>query len=192
MRAIELLPVVDGRFRDGPDLSLLDEAAAALARRLSVSCHVREAPLDASSAFDPERNQSHSTRILQMIEESAAARAGPDVRVVGVTALDLFVPVLTFVFGEAQLAGCVAVVSLHRLSEEHYGLPPDRALLVARTVKEIVHELGHTLGLRHCEDWRCVMSSAHSVEAIDARGETFCDACGRVFAHPTGGLMPRA
>jgi archaemetzincin len=94
-----------------------------------------------------------------------------------VTDVDLYIPVLTFVFGEAQLGGRCALVSLHRLHEEFYGLPPSPELLRHRLVKESVHELGHVLGLRHCPDWRCVMASTHDVERIDLKGEEYCPSC---------------
>jgi archaemetzincin len=99
----------------------------------------------------------------------------------GVTDIDLYVPVLTFVFGEAQLRGPAAIVSAHRLHEEYYGLPADEGVLVQRLVKETLHELGHTQGLRHCTDWRCVMSSAHTVERVDIRQAGFCAACARLL-----------
>ncbi len=101
--------------------------------------------------------------------------------VLGVTALDLYVPILTFVFGEAQLSGPCAVISTHRLSDEFYGMPRNEEMLVGRMLKELLHELGHTQGLRHCSDWRCVMSSAHSVERIDVRAAAYCRACAGAF-----------
>jgi archaemetzincin len=51
-----------------------------------------------------------------------------------------------------------------------------------RLVKEAVHELGHTFGLRHCDDWRCVMTSSHGVERLDVKSAEFCFLCGRVVA----------
>jgi archaemetzincin len=72
------------------------------------------------------------------------------------------------------------VVSCYRLEEEHYGLPADEAKLRGRLTKEAVHELGHTFGLGHCEDWRCVMASSHGVERLDVKGAEFCEECGRV------------
>ena len=108
---------------------------------------------------------------------AGARSADPDARVLGVTACDLYVPVLTFVFGEAQLDGNCAVVSTARLHEEFYGLPAREDLLRERLVKEAAHELGHTFGLRHCADWRCVMASSHAVERLDVKGAEFCAAC---------------
>ena len=73
-------------------------------------------------------------------------------RLLGITDVDLFIPMLSFVLGQAQLGGPTAVVSVARLRQEFYGLPPDLPLLRARAVKEAVHEIGHTFGLTHCAD----------------------------------------
>jgi len=94
-----------------------------------------------------------------------------------VTGVDLFIPVLTFVFGEAQLGGRAAVVSTFRLRSEAYGLPPDPELLLARLTREVLHELGHTYGLVHCTDSACVMASTTYVEQIDLKGPSFCTGC---------------
>jgi len=161
---------------DGVDPDRLDALAADLARVFGVSCHVRKGALDASFARDAAREQYHSTAILERLR---GLDADPGVRVLGVTAHDLFVPIFTFVFGEAQLEGHCAAVSWYRLSEEHYGLPADEGKLRERLAKEAVHELGHTFGLHHCEDWRCVMASSHSVERLDLKGVEFCEECGR-------------
>ena len=133
----------------------------------------RQRNLDLAFALDGRRGQYYSTAILQRLERIS----DPDARILGVTACDLYVPVLTFVFGEAQLDGNCAVVSTARLDEEFYGLPPREDLLRERLVKEAVHELGHTFGLRHCADWRCVMTSSHAVERLDVKTGEFCERC---------------
>jgi archaemetzincin len=105
-------------------------------------------------------------------------------RLLGVTERDLFVPILTYVFGEAQLNGPCALVSVHRLHEEFYGLPKDSGRLLQRLFKESVHELGHTYGLHHCNDWRCAMASSHAVERLDLKEAEFCSGC-RQALHPS-------
>ena len=98
-------------------------------------------------------------------------------RLLGVTDRDLYIPILTFVFGEAQMGGSSAIVSYHRLRQEFYGLPPDLDLLANRLLIESVHELGHTLRLTHCDDFRCAMASSHAVEWIDIKDSGFCEDC---------------
>jgi archaemetzincin len=92
--------------------------------------------------------------------------------------VDLFIPVLTFVFGQAQLDGPGAVVSTYRLRSEFYGLPGDEGMLVERAIKECVHELGHSFGLVHCQDYGCVMHASSSVDEVDIKGADFCRRCG--------------
>ena len=99
------------------------------------------------------------------------------VRVLGVAGVDLFIPVLTYVFGEAQLDGRVAVISAHRLDSQLYGLPANRRLLLERPRKEAIHELGHTYNLVHCHAELCVMTSSTYVEGIDLKSDRFCDRC---------------
>ena len=91
--------------------------------------------------------------------------------------VDLYVPVLTYVFGEAQLDGKAAVVSTHRLRDELYGLPQNPQKLRERLEKEAVHELGHTFGLIHCPKPNCVMYTSTYAEEIDFKPMNFCETC---------------
>jgi archaemetzincin len=152
---------------------LLDAVVAGLAREFRTSCAVAEHVIDPSFAHHPERNQYHSTAII----EHMTRLDGPETGLLTVTALDLYIPILTFVFGEAQLGGHCAVVSCHRLTQEFYGLPPDPDILIERLVKEAVHEYGHTLGLTHCDDYECVMAASHAVEWLDLKGSSLCEEC---------------
>lgn len=130
--------------------------------------------LDLQPFYAPERRQHHATLLLAALLRHLPA---PDAKIVGVTAEDLFIPVLTFVFGQSQLDGPAAVVSTHRLHNEFYGLPANETLLRTRTVKEVLHELGHAYGLVHCRDQLCVMRASTYVEEVDLKDAWFCEAC---------------
>lgn len=173
MKPIHLIPLCNGHGPMEPGLDALEHLAATLARTFRTPCRIRPETFDVAFALDERRQQYYSTAILQRMEKVSDL----DARILGVTACDLYVPVLTFVFGEAQLDGNCAVVSTARLHEEVYGLPPHEDLHRERLVKEAAHELGHTFGLRHCGDWRCVMSSSHGVERLDVKGAEFCASC---------------
>ncbi len=179
LESIQLLPLALTSGEGAPRVELIDRLAAEAARVLAVSCQVETAPLSVDYAFETLRCQVWSTPVLARLQERARRRGQI---MLGLTMLDLYVPILTFVFGEAQLNGPAAVVSAHRLREEYYGMEASDDALVARLLKETLHELGHTQGLKHCTDWRCVMSSAHTVERIDIRQAGFCGPCARIFA----------
>lgn len=153
--------------------SLLDAVLSGLAREFRTPCSLAPEVIDASFAHHPERNQYHSTAII----EHMARLETNGTALIAVTPHDLYIPILTFVFGEAQLGGTCAVVSYHRLTQEFYGLPPDRELMTERLVKEAVHELGHTFGLTHCDDYECVMAASHAVEWLDLKGTSLCVDC---------------
>lgn len=161
-----------------PALPLLGAVTNALSRELRAPAIVAEQRVDPTFAHHPERNQYHSTAI---IEHLARLNGHQDELLVGVTELDLYIPILTFVFGEAQLGGTIAVVSYHRLTQEFYGLPSDPSLLTERLVKEAIHEVGHTTGLTHCDDYECVMAATHAVEWLDLKGAAFCGECRRTL-----------
>lgn len=153
---------------------LLHSLRTHLTQVFSIPVVLSSQSLDPAFSFHPERRQYHATELLARLDKVENPAAW---RMLGVTTADLYIPILTFVFGEAQLSGRCAIVSLHRLRQEFYGLPPDRRLLETRLLKEALHELGHTLGLVHCDDHRCVMSPAHSVEWIDVKEARFCPRC---------------
>ena len=168
MNLVHLLPV--GKV----DMSLLRDLRAQIPRCLRVDCEIYPASLDAAPSYHAERQQYHSSEILQRMQSLVRPR---DWRVLAVADVDLYIPILKYVFGEAQMGGPCAVVSVHRLRQEFYGLDRDDGLVSQRLLKESVHELGHTLDLHHCQDYLCLMSSSHSVEWIDLREGAFCDSC---------------
>ena len=130
--------------------------------------------IDPREAFDPKRRQFHSTRLLALL---AALPAPEGSRTLGVADVDLFIPILTFVFGEAELGGTAAVISAARLKQEFYGLPADEILFYERCAKEGMHELGHTLGLVHCPAFDCVMHYSNSIEDVDLKRASWCRGC---------------
>jgi archaemetzincin len=127
---------------------------------------------DLARAYNPERKQYLSSELL-----ASLGKVEGDERVVGVADVDLYVPRLNFVFGEADVVSGTAIVSLCRLRQEYYGLAPDKPLFLERATKEIVHELGHTFGLEHCPNSKCVMHFSNSLADTDLKEAHFCSMC---------------
>jgi archaemetzincin len=121
------------------------------------------------TAFNPGRNQYLASKFLSQVKKTQGDH------ILGVTEVDLYTPDLNFVFGQAQLPGKAAVISLNRLHTN------DHSLFRSRMVKEAVHELGHTLGLRHCPDIHCVMHFSNSLMDTDIKAGTFCENCQKIL-----------
>jgi archaemetzincin len=127
------------------------------------------------NALDKKRGQYRSNQILAAVQSLAENKKLS--RILGVADVDIFVPELNFVFGEAAFPGKAALISLWRLKPEFHGEPADRETLVKRSLKEAVHEVGHTLGLRHCHRSSCVMYFSNSIFDTDGKQSLFCDEC---------------
>ncbi len=137
-------------------------------------------PMDPpDGSWDEARRQYRSVELMKALSRNVPEGAA---RILGITGFDLCIPLLTFLFGQAQLDGPVALVSIARLRQEFYGLPPDSGLLRERLNKEILHELGHTFGLTHCSDSECAMSLSTHVELVDAKRAGWCQPCGARLA----------
>lgn len=127
------------------------------------------------AAYDPIRKQYRSSTVLSMILTRWPTTQ--EERVLGVTDIDLYAPGLNFIFGEAMSWRGPAVISLHRLRPEYYGMPQDDELFLGRVLKEAVHELGHTLGLGHCRNPSCVMFFSNSILDTDRKEVQLCRGC---------------
>jgi predicted Zn-dependent protease len=145
------------------DRDVLTEVSAAVARLFGVEIRA-----------EAERLRWRAIDVT--VGEVAAVKA------LVVTEVDLFIPMLSFIYGQAQLGGPAAIVSLARLRQEFYDLPADAGLLGERARKESLHELGHTLGLVHCHDAGCVMSLATNIRQVDLKSGDYCRLCRALLA----------
>jgi len=154
--------------------SVINKIVSFLSDYFSLTVSVIEIPVDVSTAFNKERGQYFSTRLLS---DAFSLTSHLDGKILLIAEFDLFVPVFTYVFGEAQLNGRMSIISLCRLHEEFYSDQTDDALLLERAIKESLHEIGHNFGLIHCRDWNCVMHSSQGIEEVDIKGQVYCNSC---------------
>ncbi|MCK9425953.1 MAG: archaemetzincin family Zn-dependent metalloprotease [Ignavibacteriaceae bacterium] len=153
---------------------LLQNLVKELSKRFTSNIHIIELKMNLDDFLFFERGQYFST---QIIAEAMKLTDEFDGKIILLTNVDIFVPVLTFIFGEAQLNGKHSILSVCRLHEEFYSGISNESLLFERTIKEALHELGHCYGLRHCIDWDCVMHSSPGIEEVDIKGNTYCHKC---------------
>lgn len=133
-----------------------------------------------SGGYDARRRQTEGSAILEALRTQAPlASAGRADKVLGLIDADCYSNGLSFIFGQAVLNGREAFVALPRLRESYYGLPENRELFRTRVLKEVIHELGHTLGLAHCPNRRCVMHFSNTLHDTDIKGIHLCEECQR-------------
>jgi archaemetzincin len=156
------------------DESLLKSIADSLRQGYGVEVEQGAALGEPGFAWDGARGQYNAPLILRHLLNGNAA--GP-ARLLAVTGGDLYIPMLSFVYGLAQLGGVVAVVSMARLRPEFYGLPSDEELLRTRARKEALHEAGHLFGLVHCPDADCAMALSTGIRQLDRKQPSLCAGC---------------
>lgn len=157
---------------------LLTELARGLTHVFpDTACQILQDPFPLpKEAFDKHRNQYNSSYILNQIRAYAAGQQDFS-KVLGLVDVDVFSSGLTYVFGEAYVAGRAGLVSLWRLNPSFYGEASSMEMLFLRTLKEAVHEVGHTLGLQHCPRGWCVMHFSNSIFDTDKKQSLFCSQC---------------
>ena len=168
------------------DGELLEFLGLSLQAGFDVPCAQSEETLDPNDSYNVIRRQYYSTELLMKLQQFDMGERN---KILGVTEVDLFIPIFTFVFGEAQVGGALALMSTHRLGQPFYGLPDDRRLLFARAEKEATHELGHAYGLPHCRSFDCVMRFSNSVEEVDLKACNFCQLCEPKLRIPSGSTL---
>jgi len=152
----------------------LETLAESVNHEYSFPVIIEKRHIDLSVFYDPARRQYDGNKLLKVIDTNIPPGS---LKTVGLFRVDLFIPILTFIYGQAFLNGRTAIASLYRLNNERYGMPMDEELLLERFKKEVIHELGHTFGLKHCHVPSCVMISSTYVEDIDQKSAKLCIKC---------------
>ena len=162
----------------GPlDRMIIEHVAGAISSRCGLSYKISPEMDSPEYAFDEKRKQYNSKLILKRLTKLPHN----SLKHLAITRIDLFVPILKYVFGLAEVGGQCAIISTYRLRPQFYGDEPNRDLLMDRIGKTALHELGHSLSLTHCRDRRCVMHSSTNISDTDFKQSDFCPTCFELF-----------
>lgn len=159
-----------GYFEKG----LLEMVVDDVEREFSLPVKIQDGHLDLSEFYDSARRQYDGNKLIKEIDFRFVSDT---VKILGIFNVDLFIPILTYIFGQAFLNGRAGIASIYRLNNERYGIKADEKIFVDRIRKEVIHELGHTFGLIHCKNPDCVMRSSTYVEDIDQKSSHLCNHC---------------
>jgi archaemetzincin len=163
-----------GYFRE----DFLKNIADAVKHEYAFSVNIKEGHLDLSEFYDPVRRQYNGVKLLDEVNKMFSSNSD---KTIGLFSVDLFIPILTYIFGQAFLKGSTGIASHYRLSNERYGINMDDNYILDRFKKEVIHELGHTFGLIHCHVPTCVMRSSTYVEDIDQKSTNLCLNCRKLI-----------
>ncbi len=158
---------------------LLDIIKSELEDNLNIKSRIlpkADIPKDSYNTF---RKQYNAEKLMDVVlnEVTQAKFIDRSIPTLLITELDLYYEGLTFVFGLENPTRGSTIVSLARLKPEFYNERPNPYLLRERAIKEVIHELGHYLGLEHCEHEFCVMHFSPSVKDVDSKKKEFCSEC---------------
>jgi archaemetzincin len=156
------------------DDKFLRNVSEAVSHEFFIPVNLKEGHLDLSEFYDPTRRQYNGAKLLTEIDKIYSSDTA---KTLGLFSVDLFIPILTYIFGQAFLNGRSGIASLYRFSNEYYGMESDNKFILGRFKKEVIHELGHTFGLIHCSSPTCVMRSSTYVEDIDQKSSNICFKC---------------
>jgi len=156
------------------DADFLSSIATCITSEYQLPVVIEEKYIDLTNFYDPTRRQYDANKLLKEID---AISFFDSIKRIGLFRIDLFIPILTYIFGQAYLNGKAGIASLYRLKNELYGLEPNDQILLERFRKVIIHELGHTFGLKHCHTPSCVMLSSTYMEDIDQKDISMCPKC---------------
>ncbi len=167
-----MLELVLRRVGDVPSAAL-ERAKRALLRELEfLNVYIDYKRLEPSlDAYDWERRQYVASKLLKELGKV------DDTLTVYLIEADAYEDNLNFVFGLAMPWEGIAGVFLRRLRNEFYGWSPDEEKFMQRVEKEVLHEVGHLLGLEHCPNPKCVMSFSNSIYDVDFKEARFCNLC---------------
>jgi archaemetzincin len=171
---------------DNASLTAAKVIAAHVSGYLNLSAEILR-PLEIPpEAFDEERLQYNAGTLIAAIE---AKPLNDYFKVIALFDVDLFIPLLTHVFGEARQNGRVALVSLYRLSSHPDGSSPSADQVLERVAKIALHEMGHLLNLLHCDDHRCLMHFTGNLEMLDQTSFNYCRYCRRYLGLALSGKI---
>lgn len=161
--------------------NFLEKIASRLTQEFHLPVSFEESHIDLSEFYNPMRRQYDGNRILKELDLHSSP---PYVKKIGLFRVDLCIPILTYIFGQAPLNGNTGIASLYRLRNEQYGMKKDEELLLDRFKKVVTHEFGHMFGLIHCHVPTCVMRSSTYVEDLDQKSHHLCHKCRQRSALP--------
>lgn len=165
-----ILLIAHGYF----EKDFLHAIAGEVKREYELPVQIDENYRDLNEFYDPARRQYDGSRLLKFLDSTAPKDM---LKTIGLFSVDLFIPVLTYIFGQAIYRGSTGIASVYRLKNEPYGMTVNTRLMQERFQKLVIHELGHTFGLVHCYDPVCVMRSSTYVEDIDQKKSSLCVKC---------------